>query len=82
MDGYEANTSRRRAFRIGVDASIWFRHAKSSKEGENPELRLLFFRLKELAKLPVLVLFVFDGRKCTHMSMFSSFAMKLRECSD
>ena len=61
MDGYEANTSKRRAFRIGVDASIWFRHAKSSKEGENPELRTIFFRLTRLLKLPFLPLFVFDG---------------------
>lgn len=64
VDGYEANTSGCRAFRIGIDASIWFKHAQFSKAGDNPELRLLFFRLKELAKLPLAVLFVFDGRKC------------------
>lgn len=32
-----------------------------SKGGENPELRLLFFRLCSLARLPFLPLFVFDG---------------------
>ncbi|KAH8119353.1 hypothetical protein DFH11DRAFT_440862 [Phellopilus nigrolimitatus] len=62
VDGFESNNSKRRAYRVGIDASIWYKHATYSKEGENPELRLLFFRVKELAKLPLLPLFVFDGR--------------------
>ena len=50
-----------RAFRIGIDASIWFVHATYGQKGENPELRTLFFRLARLLKLPFLPLFVFDG---------------------
>ncbi|KAI0341275.1 hypothetical protein BDW22DRAFT_343822 [Trametopsis cervina] len=50
-----------RAFRIGIDASIWFVHAEYGKEGENPELRTIFFRLTKLLQVPFLPLFVFDG---------------------
>ncbi|KIP08265.1 hypothetical protein PHLGIDRAFT_46173, partial [Phlebiopsis gigantea 11061_1 CR5-6] len=64
VDGFENNISGRRAYRIGIDASIWYQHAEhSTKEGANPELRLLFFRLAKLTRLPWLVLFVFDGRE-------------------
>ncbi|KAH7915223.1 hypothetical protein BJ138DRAFT_1055368 [Hygrophoropsis aurantiaca] len=62
-DGFEKNTSGRRALRVGIDASIWYQHASFSKGGENPELRLLFFRLRSLAELPILPLFIFDGRE-------------------
>ncbi|KAH9485284.1 Flap endonuclease GEN-like protein 1 [Psilocybe cubensis] len=62
-EGFDKNQSRRRAYRIGVDASIWFHHATFSKQGENPEARGLFFRLIYLAKLPIIPLFVFDGRE-------------------
>lgn len=50
-----------RAFRVGIDASIWFVHSTYGKEGENPELRTIFFRLIRLLKHPFLPLFVFDG---------------------
>ena len=63
VDGFESNISGRRAYRVGIDASIWYQHASFSKGGENPELRLLFFRLRSLAELPILPLFVFDGRE-------------------
>ncbi|KAH7919230.1 hypothetical protein BV22DRAFT_1133985 [Leucogyrophana mollusca] len=63
IDGFEKNTSGRRAFRVGIDASIWYHRASFSKGGENPELRLLFFRLRSLAELPLLLLFIFDGRE-------------------
>jgi Holliday junction resolvase YEN1 len=49
--------------RIGIDASIWFYHAAYGKEGENPELRTLFFRCARLLGKPFLPLFVFDGPK-------------------
>ncbi|KDR75394.1 hypothetical protein GALMADRAFT_249443 [Galerina marginata CBS 339.88] len=62
-DGFEQNSSGRRGYRIGVDASIWFHHASFSKGGENPEMRGLFFRLIFFAKLPIIPLFVFDGRE-------------------
>lgn len=65
VDGFEKNTSGRRAFRIGVDASIWYQHAMhtAKKKGANPELRLLFFRLLRFARLPFIPVFVFDGRQ-------------------
>ncbi|KIK67753.1 hypothetical protein GYMLUDRAFT_791698 [Collybiopsis luxurians FD-317 M1] len=50
-----------RGFRIGIDASIWFFHAEYGKEGENPELRTLFFRCAQLLRQGFLPLFVFDG---------------------
>ncbi|CAA7259251.1 unnamed protein product [Cyclocybe aegerita] len=63
VEGFESNRSGRRAYRIGIDVSIWFHHASFSKEGENCRLRNLFFRLKFLASLPLIPLFVFDGRQ-------------------
>lgn len=63
VDGFERNDSGRRASRIGIDASLWYYHADNSTDaGCNPELRMLFFRLCRLIKLPVIPLFVFDGR--------------------
>ncbi|KAH7333717.1 hypothetical protein B0J17DRAFT_578612, partial [Rhizoctonia solani] len=50
-----------RALRLGIDASIWFFHAAYGREGENPELRTLFFRLARLANYTFCPLFVFDG---------------------
>ena len=63
VDGFELNTDGTRGFRIGIDASIWFFHAAYGKEGENPELRTLFFRCCKLMTMPLLPLFVFDGPK-------------------
>ena len=63
VDGFESNHSGRRAYRVGIDASLWYTHAAFSKGGENPQLRLLFFRLRSLAELPILPLFIFDGRE-------------------
>ncbi|KAN0137252.1 hypothetical protein V8E53_004962 [Lactarius tabidus] len=48
---------------IGVNASIWFFHAAHGREGENPELRTLFFRCAKLVSAPFLPLFIFDGPK-------------------
>ncbi|KAG8952319.1 hypothetical protein FRC04_004747 [Tulasnella sp. 424] len=61
VDGFEQNLNGQRGYRIGIDASIWFFHSEWGKEGENPELRTLFFRLCRLAEAPFLPLFVFDG---------------------
>jgi hypothetical protein len=63
VDGFETNPSGVRGFRIGIDASIWFFHAAHGKEGENPELRTLFFRCTRLMAMPFLPLFIFDGPK-------------------
>ncbi|KAH8115140.1 hypothetical protein DFH11DRAFT_1703479, partial [Phellopilus nigrolimitatus] len=61
VDGFERNPAGRRGLRIGIDASIWFFHATYGREGENPELRTLFFRCARLMSRPFLPLFVFDG---------------------
>ncbi|KAH6914099.1 hypothetical protein BKA70DRAFT_1519374 [Coprinopsis sp. MPI-PUGE-AT-0042] len=61
-DGFEANPSGHRGYRLGIDANIWLTHAKSSKDGENPAVRMLFFRILGLLEFPILPLFVFDGR--------------------
>ncbi|KAI0077668.1 hypothetical protein K474DRAFT_1690761 [Panus rudis PR-1116 ss-1] len=63
VDGFEANPQGVRGFRVGIDASIWFYHATYGREGENPELRTLFFRCARLMSTPFLPLFVFDGPK-------------------
>ncbi|KAI0049714.1 hypothetical protein FA95DRAFT_1604179 [Auriscalpium vulgare] len=63
VDGFEANRDNVRGLRIGIDASIWFFHAAYGREGENPELRTLFFRCSRLMSMPFLPLFVFDGPK-------------------
>lgn len=63
VDGFQQNPHKRRGLRIGIDASIWFYHATYGKEGENPELRTLFFRCARLLGTPFLPLFVFDGPK-------------------
>ncbi|KAI0351602.1 PIN domain-like protein, partial [Trametes cingulata] len=62
-DGFEANPDGKRGLRVGVDASIWFFHATYGREGENPELRTMFFRCTRLMSMPFLPLFVFDGPK-------------------
>ena len=63
VDGFEGNPAGRRGLRVGIDASIWFYHAAYGKEGENPELRTMFFRCARLMNKPFLPLFVFDGPK-------------------
>jgi holliday junction resolvase YEN1 len=63
VDGFERNAKGVRGVRIGIDASIWFYHATYGREGENPELRTLFFRCSKLLGIPLLPLFVFDGPK-------------------
>ena len=63
IDGFEGNPANLRGLRIGIDASIWFFHAAHGREGENPELRTLFFRCARLMSAPFLPLFIFDGPK-------------------
>ncbi|KAF7306330.1 hypothetical protein MIND_00424200 [Mycena indigotica] len=62
QEGFVANPDGKRGFRVGIDASIWFFHAEYGKEGENPELRTMFFRCATLMHAPFLPLFVFDGK--------------------
>jgi len=63
IDGFESNPANFRGLRIGIDASIWFFHAAHGRDGENPELRTLFFRCARLMSAPFLPLFIFDGPK-------------------
>ncbi|KAF8257358.1 PIN domain-like protein, partial [Lactarius quietus] len=63
VDGFEANSANLRGLRIGINASIWFFHAAHGREGENPKLRMLFFRCAKLLSAPFLPLFIFDGPK-------------------
>ncbi|KAH6886078.1 hypothetical protein BKA70DRAFT_1123320 [Coprinopsis sp. MPI-PUGE-AT-0042] len=62
-EGFQRNEQGLRGYRIGIDASIWFFHAKKGGKGENPALQTLFFRCAQLMKAPFLPLFVFDGPK-------------------
>jgi len=54
---------------ISTELALRYHHATFAKggpdsnRGENPELRLLFYRVASMAKLPILPLFVFDGRE-------------------
>ncbi|KAF9238333.1 hypothetical protein BU15DRAFT_75268 [Melanogaster broomeanus] len=67
MDGFLANPSQQRGFRVGIDASIWFFHAAYGKEGENPELRTLFFRCCRLLQSPLgFAHVVSDDFPCCH----------------
>ncbi|KAG8994343.1 hypothetical protein FRB93_001599 [Tulasnella sp. JGI-2019a] len=61
VDGFEKNEGGRRGYRVGIDASIWFFHSQWGREGENPELRTMFFRMARLLEVPFLPVFVFDG---------------------
>lgn len=56
-------SSPHRGFRLGIDVSLWIFHAGLSKGGENPELRLIFFRCAALMRYAILPLFIFDGPK-------------------
>ena len=62
-EGFEANPYGQRGFRLGIDISIWFFHAEYGREGENPGLRMLFFRCATLMHTTFLPIFVFDGLK-------------------
>lgn len=40
---------------------MWFFHMEYGQGGENPQLRMFFFRCARLMRSPFLPLFVFDG---------------------
>jgi holliday junction resolvase YEN1 len=62
--------------------SIWLNQCQAvflrhhSQAGENPELRTLFFRLARLLRVPVTVVFVFDGPIRPSMKRGKSVATK------
>jgi Holliday junction resolvase YEN1 len=82
VDGFEHNVKGTRGFRIGIDASIWFYHAAYGREGENPELRTLFFRCSRLLGVPLLPLFVFDGPKRPSMKRNKKISGKAHWLTD
>ena len=82
VDGFERNTEGVRGFRVGIDASIWFYHAAYGREGENPELRTLFFRCSRLLGIPLLPLFVFDGPKRPSMKRNKKISGKAHWLTD
>ncbi|KAK0236828.1 PIN domain-like protein [Armillaria nabsnona] len=53
-------------FRLGIDVQPWFCHTDRSVGGENPRLRLLFYRCKLLLAYPILPLFIFDRQPQRH----------------
>lgn len=59
----DAFTSPHRAFRLGIDISLWLRHAQhvSYTTGANPYLRTLFYRFAALMSQGFVPIFVFDG---------------------
>lgn len=82
VDGFERNAECVRGLRIGIDASIWFYHAAYGREGENPELRTLFFRCSRLLSIPLLPLFVFDGPKRPSMKRNKKISGKAHWLTD
>lgn len=61
-DGGISTSIPRRSLRLGVDISSWLFHAQKCVGGNNPQLRLLFFRLCKLLSIPdIIPVFVFDG---------------------
>ncbi|KAF8133381.1 PIN domain-like protein [Boletus edulis] len=59
-----------RPYTIGINASVWFEqcqqqtwHRAHLQSGQNPALRTFIFRLARLARLPVHLVFCYDGAK-------------------
>jgi Holliday junction resolvase YEN1 len=61
VDGFDRNSQNLRGYRVGIDAFIWIFHSEWGREGENPQLRTIMFRIVKLVNSPFLPLFVFDG---------------------
>ncbi|EDR03823.1 uncharacterized protein LACBIDRAFT_306505 [Laccaria bicolor S238N-H82] len=69
-EGFEEDRNSRHTIVVGVDASIWlhqtqavFHHARHSQAGENPKLRILFYKLNRLLDQCLDVVVVFDGNE-------------------
>ncbi|KAF8190100.1 PIN domain-like protein [Pholiota molesta] len=69
-EGFQQKHRPERCLLIGVDASVWMNQAqlavknrkgRGTRNGENPAVRNLFYRLCHLLTLPVIPIFVFDG---------------------
>ncbi|KIJ09571.1 hypothetical protein PAXINDRAFT_102221 [Paxillus involutus ATCC 200175] len=57
-------------YTIGVDVSIWFEQCQQSswfrahpRSGQNPALRSFIYRVAHLARLPINVIFCYDGKE-------------------
>ncbi|KAF7306335.1 hypothetical protein MIND_00424700 [Mycena indigotica] len=60
-EGFTKNPHKTRKCNLGVNITHWVMHAQSSKNGDNPEIRLIFFRLLTLLESCFHVVVVFDG---------------------
>ncbi|RDB19153.1 Flap endonuclease GEN 1 [Hypsizygus marmoreus] len=69
-EGFESRKHDTGFLVVGVDASTWLYECQAalnvrgrthSRAGQNPELRTLFQRLSILSRIPVSLVFVFDG---------------------
>ncbi|KAJ7582341.1 PIN domain-like protein, partial [Mycena floridula] len=67
-EGFELDRHGRRSLVIGIDVSGWFSqaqhvfaHKARFQAGPNPELKILFYHLCHLSKLPIIPVFVLDG---------------------
>lgn len=67
VNAFSSNQGGQRGLRLGIDSSLWIGHTsvlqRVRADGENPELKMLFFRCAKFLALPVVPLFVFDGPK-------------------
>ncbi|PPQ97664.1 hypothetical protein CVT26_002476 [Gymnopilus dilepis] len=69
MNGYCFETRKEKIFKVGIDISIMMteciavaKAANLHSSTQGGPIRVLFFRLSKLARLPILAWFVFDGR--------------------
>ena len=53
----------RRPIRIAIDIAIWQFQNQAGQGGQNPALRIFYYRLLRLLALPIHPLFVYDGPK-------------------
>ncbi|KAF8971159.1 PIN domain-like protein [Flammula alnicola] len=69
-EGFERERHLEQCLFVGIDSSIWmneaqlaisFRPGRGTRAGENPAVRVLFYRLCRLLTLPIIPIFVFDG---------------------
>ncbi|KAF8969668.1 PIN domain-like protein [Flammula alnicola] len=69
-EGFERKRHLEQCLYVGIDSSIWMNEAqlainvrpgRGTRAGENPAVRVLFYRLCRLLTLPIIPIFVFDG---------------------
>ncbi|KAF8232221.1 PIN domain-like protein, partial [Tricholoma matsutake] len=61
VEGFERNARNACTLLIGVDIRCDMPHFKLKPQGENPELRRMFFKFCRFLKIPATLIFVFDS---------------------